>query len=80
MACFLKNAKWIYFVCVVKTHRDICLYKINIDIFAEREGNYNLSNDLISDESKPTFKDIQLSKLKKVRRFIYACVIIGFIA
>ena len=41
LAALMNIAKWIYFFLVVQTHRNIRHYEINMDIYAEREGNYS---------------------------------------
>ena len=33
--------KWIYFILAVRAHRNIRIFEINVDIFAEREGLYS---------------------------------------
>ena len=58
LAILMNIAKWVYYFMVVKTHRNIRHYEINMDIFAEREGLNDIS--LLSDVNinKPDFKEI----------------------
>ena len=43
LAILMNIAKWFYYFLVVKFHRNIRHYEINMDIFAEREGFNDLS-------------------------------------
>ena len=40
LAVLMNIAKWIYFILAVRAHRNIRIFEINMDIFAEREGLY----------------------------------------
>ena len=42
LAVLLNITKWVYFVLVLKAHRNIRLYYISREIFAEREGHATL--------------------------------------
>ena len=72
LALLMNIAKWMYFFLVVKIHRNIRHYEINMEILVEREGHYEQTNCLGSD--KPTFKQLMLNKLKKNSFVIYLAV------
>ena len=38
LATLMSIAKWINFILALKTHRNIRLFEINLEIYAEREG------------------------------------------
>ena len=72
LALLMNIVKWMYFFLVVKIHRNIRHYEINMEILVEREGHYDQPNRLGSDS--PTFKQLMLNKLKKNSFIIYVTV------
>ena len=61
----LNIAKWIYFFMVIKTHRNIRLFEISVEIFAERDGtNNDLANSVLADtENSSGAETIESKKL-----------------